>query len=343
MLTAPFPYFGGKRRAAPRIWQLLGDVGGYVEPFAGSLATLLARPHPHYQERIETVNEWDGNITNLWRAIKHAPAETAKFANAPVTEIELFSYKLETAYHERSLARKLAENTEYYDARLAGHTLYALCHAIGSPWGGGPWHLVDTPDGRRLVNTPGGNHSAASKPLVGKPSGGAYSHTPPPVGVSASTPKISGGGAQTLRGFKTRRDKIMARLIPLTRRLETVRILNGDWSRLVTPSVLSATRGNDRVGVFLDPPYAVGDRVYVNDENQQISNRVREWCKTADPTLRIILCGYDKEHDELLDYGWSKETSLAGGSGYGNVTDKDTLERIWISPSIQSEQAQPLF
>ena len=31
-LTAPFPYFGGKRRAAPMIWDALGDPGGYVEP-----------------------------------------------------------------------------------------------------------------------------------------------------------------------------------------------------------------------------------------------------------------------------------------------------------------------
>ena len=32
-LAAPFPYFGGKRRAAPIIWEALGDPGGYVEPF----------------------------------------------------------------------------------------------------------------------------------------------------------------------------------------------------------------------------------------------------------------------------------------------------------------------
>ena len=43
-LRAPFPYFGGKRRAAPIIWAALGDPGGYVEPFAGSAAVLLARP-----------------------------------------------------------------------------------------------------------------------------------------------------------------------------------------------------------------------------------------------------------------------------------------------------------
>ena len=33
---APFPYFGGKRRAAPIVWRALGDPSGYVEPFAGS-------------------------------------------------------------------------------------------------------------------------------------------------------------------------------------------------------------------------------------------------------------------------------------------------------------------
>ena len=43
-LKAPFPYFGGKRNAAPIIWEALGDVGGYVEPFAGSAAVLLGRP-----------------------------------------------------------------------------------------------------------------------------------------------------------------------------------------------------------------------------------------------------------------------------------------------------------
>lgn len=43
-LVAPFPYFGGKRRAAPIIWRELGDPAGYVEPFAGSAAVLLARP-----------------------------------------------------------------------------------------------------------------------------------------------------------------------------------------------------------------------------------------------------------------------------------------------------------
>jgi len=43
-VRAPFPWFGGKRRAAALIWRALGDPPNYVEPFFGSGASLLARP-----------------------------------------------------------------------------------------------------------------------------------------------------------------------------------------------------------------------------------------------------------------------------------------------------------
>ena len=41
-LSAPFPYYGGKARIAESVWRELGDVTVYAEPFAGSLAVLLA-------------------------------------------------------------------------------------------------------------------------------------------------------------------------------------------------------------------------------------------------------------------------------------------------------------
>jgi DNA adenine methylase len=50
-------------------------VPNYVEPFAGSLAVLLARPHA---PKIETVNDKDGLISNFWRAVKYAPDEVAR-------------------------------------------------------------------------------------------------------------------------------------------------------------------------------------------------------------------------------------------------------------------------
>ena len=66
-LKAPFPYFGGKGRAAPIIWRALGDPSGYVEPFAGSAAVLLARPE-FKGRRVETLNDLDGWLVNVWRA-----------------------------------------------------------------------------------------------------------------------------------------------------------------------------------------------------------------------------------------------------------------------------------
>ena len=43
-LKTPFPWFGGKSRAASLIWDRFGSPANYVEPFAGSLAVLLSRP-----------------------------------------------------------------------------------------------------------------------------------------------------------------------------------------------------------------------------------------------------------------------------------------------------------
>ena len=70
-LRAPFPWFGGKSRAAPLVWAALGDVANYVEPFAGSLAVLLARPSA---PRVETVNGLDcylDAVVHLYTMCRH--------------------------------------------------------------------------------------------------------------------------------------------------------------------------------------------------------------------------------------------------------------------------------
>ena len=86
---APFPWFGGKTHAAPHIWAALGDCEHYVEPFSGSLAALLLRPHQcnraYYSE---TVNDLDGLLCNAWRAIQLHPDETAEAASRPVSECD---------------------------------------------------------------------------------------------------------------------------------------------------------------------------------------------------------------------------------------------------------------
>ena len=67
---APFPWFGGKSRVADIVWDRFGNVPNYVEPFFGSGAVLLGRPHA---PAIETVNDLDCMVANFWRELKMDP------------------------------------------------------------------------------------------------------------------------------------------------------------------------------------------------------------------------------------------------------------------------------
>lgn len=65
-LKPPFAYYGGKTTLAPQIAKLLPEHDHYVEPFAGSLAVLLAKePSP-----METVNDLDGDLMTFWRVLR---------------------------------------------------------------------------------------------------------------------------------------------------------------------------------------------------------------------------------------------------------------------------------
>jgi DNA adenine methylase len=67
----PVTYFGGKTRISDRVAALLPKHGHYVEPFAGSLAVLLAkRRSPH-----ETVNDLDGDLMAFWRVLRERQPE----------------------------------------------------------------------------------------------------------------------------------------------------------------------------------------------------------------------------------------------------------------------------
>lgn len=60
------PYYGGKQTLAERIVANFPPHLHYVEPFAGSLAVLLAKP----QSKMETVNDLDGELINFWRVLR---------------------------------------------------------------------------------------------------------------------------------------------------------------------------------------------------------------------------------------------------------------------------------
>lgn len=74
MSAPPFPYFGGKQLLGPRIVGAFPAHRHYVEPFAGSLAVLLAKPRSAF----ETVNDLDGDIMAFWRALREQPDDLAR-------------------------------------------------------------------------------------------------------------------------------------------------------------------------------------------------------------------------------------------------------------------------
>jgi len=141
-LKAPFPYFGGKGRAAEAVWGFLGDPGGYIEPFAGSAAVLLARDLRG--RRVETINDLDGWLVNVWRALKADPRGVADHAFGPVTEID-YHARLAWLQERRTdgLVSWLEGDPDAHDVKAAGWWLYVAACGIGDPWGPGPWRVVD--------------------------------------------------------------------------------------------------------------------------------------------------------------------------------------------------------
>jgi hypothetical protein len=127
----------------------------------------------------------------------------------------------------------------------------------------------------------------------------------------------------------------------LADRLRNVRVCCGDWERVCTDG---ATAHGKSVGVFLDPPYSAeanrcGDIYRVEDLS--VAHRVREWCvaRTDNHRYRIVLAGYEGEHDELERLGWRVVAWKANG-GYASFAKGDKQgkvnkhrERLWISPS----------
>lgn len=74
MTAPPFTYYGGKTRLASQIAALLPERKHYVEPYAGSLAVLLAKP----PSGMETVNDLDGELMTFWRVLRDQPDELAR-------------------------------------------------------------------------------------------------------------------------------------------------------------------------------------------------------------------------------------------------------------------------
>lgn len=73
-MKPPVPYFGGKMTIGPTIAALLPAHTHYVEPYAGSLAVLFAKPPSVH----ETANDLDQALVTFWRVLRERPGDLAR-------------------------------------------------------------------------------------------------------------------------------------------------------------------------------------------------------------------------------------------------------------------------
>ena len=129
-VKSPYPYFGGKSKVANIVWDRLGNVQNYVEPFFGSGAVLLARPH---EPKVETVNDMDCFLTNFWRALQNNPDGVAEWADSPVNECDLHSRHRWLCAQDGFVA-KMRSDPDYFDVKVAGWWVWGLSCWIGDGW-----------------------------------------------------------------------------------------------------------------------------------------------------------------------------------------------------------------
>ena len=138
------------------------------------------------------------------------------------------------------------------------------------------------------------------------------------------------------QGVDTGEDCLIEYMTALAERLRYVRVCCGDWQRVVTVGALND--GNVK-GIFLDPPYdqSVRDGGCYNTDSEGLSAQVYDWCieHQGREDYRIILCGYEGEHD--IPKRW-KTIEWTANRAYGRMntvtanSENRRKERLWVSP-----------
>ena len=339
-LAAPFPYFGGKARAAGLVWARFGAVDNYVEPFAGSAAMLLSAPDG---KRVETINDADGFVANFWRAVAHDPEAVAHHADWPCNEVDLEARHAWLVNRADRLRWQL-EDPDFYDAKVAGWWCWGACNWIGSGWceGKGP-HLTN---GARLFDSrqiphlgDAGQGINRQIPHLGDAGRGINRKIPhlgnAGRGINRKIPHLGNAG----QGEHPRSAFIREWMQALADRLRETRVTCGDWQRVVKDSV---TTRHGLTGLFLDPPYTLGKMDYAaGGVGTDLPLQVQAWCAENgdDKNLRIALCGHTGEHDALLAHGWTvgRWKARKGYAVSEEAVANSAGETVWFSPHCLPE------
>src|SRR5262249_22172122 len=120
-------------------------------------------------------------------------------------------------------------------------------------------------------------------------------------------------------------------------RLRRVRILCGDWRRVVTDAVLYGP--GTPTGILLDPPYDQTRRdPHLYAVEADIATDVRDWAVAHgdDPRLRVALCVLVGEHQmppTWTCYAWQARGGYSNERYHGRGRGHTRQECMWFSPA----------
>ena len=300
-LKAPFPYFGGKSTVAEIVWDSLGQVGRYIEPFFGSGAILLARPDFGNSETVqhEIVNDADCYLANVWRALKFKPDETAEYTDWPVNHCDLTARR-EWLMQNAPSIEHLQNDPEWCDPKAAGFWIWGMSCWIG---GGFTSRIDGIPDGTR-------NKIKGTRPHI-----------------------VGNRGIQSSKNVKETFEK-------LSNRLKNVKVVCGDWKR-VCGGNWQKNGVSSCGFFFDPPYSVTDRSDCYEVEDYEVAKEVQAYCleKGKEKGVRIVIAGYYEEHESLLSHGWTFESWTTNG-GYGNMGGEDCQgkknrfkEALFFSPN----------
>lgn len=322
-IKRPIPYYGSKEKIAPVIVDIVKKDGWttqYIEPFVGSNSILL---QDDFDGIKVIINDFDGKITNIWRALKYKPEETASYIQGVCNTINLTGLDLAVQRSYDSLLDRLHADIEYCDPKLAAYFIDLCCSWIGGGAGNtsGPWSTIKDDEGIDIfVKMDKNDHGVNCQ----------QSQYDSNRGIRC---KQSQYGCDV--GVNCKQSQYIPWFNAISKRLSDTYIVSHDFEKILNVNVIT----KKRTTIFFDPPYDTsGDTgdgaTYISDDHNIVSKRVRDWCiknHEAMKKTRIIVAGRGKEHDELLNYGYEKidGINIKSLNKNTNITH-ETKEFLWV-------------
>jgi hypothetical protein len=288
---------------------------------------LLKRPPTKRDKIYEIVNDKDGFVANVWRAIEFSPDDVARWCDWPVNHADLVARKKCLLENKGRLLEGLQNDPEWHDAKMAGYWVWAASCWIGS----GMMCPSQIP------------HLARDKGITSK-----RPHLVRDMGITSKIPHLARDkGITSKRPHLTHNMGVYEWLRALSKRLRNVKVVCGDWSRVCGGNWQDR---NKPVGMFFDPPYATSGRTekIYDEDSMTVAKDVEVWVleRGKNPNYRIVVAGYEDEYKTLIENGWLVEKWSTRG-GYSRIDTRGSQnrhrERLFISPHCIKIKDKGLF